>query len=1051
MHWMWTGSSTKSTAQMEELVEFLKSDDFKKEEIMGFDVKKETANLDKLLASPTSVRDGWKEVSVNISVPDGKPHNSESDAPVFSVPGLHFRPLVEVIKSAVHNAAARTFHYTPFKQFWSSSSPDDPPQRIYDEIYSSDAMAEAYTTLQKQPPEPGCNLERVILSLMFWSDSTHLASFGNASLWPLYLFFGNQSKWLRVKPRTDLCHHVAYFPKLPDMFTDWFQKLTGKAPAPEVLTHCRRELMHAIWRLLLDDEFMHAYEHGIVIQCTDGIFRRFYPRIFTYSADYPEKILLATIRNLGKSPCPRCLLPKEQIRDVGTVLDTTKREKLARVDDSIRRGRIDRVRTWIYERGYAIKSAAVERYLQPFSETPTRNAFSERLSKFGFNPFRMLVPDFMHEFELGVFKAFFVHLLRILSSAGGDLLTELDRRFRLIPTFGQSTIRRFTANTSGLKKLAAWNWQSILVCAIPVVDGLLPEPWNGEILDMLFTLAEWHSLGKLKMHTNGSIALLKTATKEVGRLLRRFQKKVCAAYPNTKELPSEEAARGRRQAKKATTAGKGKQRAAPGTTTRNAKGYNLSTYKLHALGDYVPAILWFGTSDSYSTQPGELEHRRVKRFYARTNKNQAVRQITQLERRESALTQIKARADKNAALVTKKTTPTPVPQGHKQKLKKKTLGIPFVESEALPYTTPEEHHHISVSRNFSYHLSSWLNEHLGDPATQDFLPKLQEHLLARLIHPDWTGDGNEFTPAERACIIFRNGRIYEHKILRINYTTYDVRRGQDSMNPRTHSDVMLLSPEDSTHPFSYAQVVGIFHADIIHAVPGSDGVPRRMEFLWVRRYRLDPTWRSGFRRKRLHRVEFLPADDPLAFGFLDPDEVIRGSHLIPAFSTGTTTEFLDEDSIGRPAREGLADNEDWRSYYVNLHSFVDRDMVIRYTGGGVGHYRVPIPPDDDEPIPPGPAPQEEADDLDLEADNFPEIVVPNMNGNPPAVPPADVADPDEVGADEPLDDDSGDESAGDGEPEEDAELENDEDELDFGPEDGDGDLPDEWYEGYAPL
>jgi hypothetical protein len=28
--------------------------------------------------------------------------------------------------------------------------------------------------------------------------------------------------------------------------------------------------------------------HGIVIECCDGITRRFYPRILTYSADYPE-------------------------------------------------------------------------------------------------------------------------------------------------------------------------------------------------------------------------------------------------------------------------------------------------------------------------------------------------------------------------------------------------------------------------------------------------------------------------------------------------------------------------------------------------------------------------------------------------------------------------------------------------------------------------------------------------------------------------------------------------------------------------------------------
>lgn len=41
--------------------------------------------------------------------------------------------------------------------------------------------------------------------------------------------------------------------------------------------------------MLLDDDFLHAYMHGLVIQCADGVTRRIYPRIFTYGADYPEK------------------------------------------------------------------------------------------------------------------------------------------------------------------------------------------------------------------------------------------------------------------------------------------------------------------------------------------------------------------------------------------------------------------------------------------------------------------------------------------------------------------------------------------------------------------------------------------------------------------------------------------------------------------------------------------------------------------------------------------------------------------------------------------
>jgi hypothetical protein len=56
-------------------------------------------------------------------------------------------------------------------------------------------------------------------------------------------------------------------------------------------THCRRELFQACWKHLLDADFLNTYCHGIVLQCPDGILRRVFPRIFTYSADYPEKFV----------------------------------------------------------------------------------------------------------------------------------------------------------------------------------------------------------------------------------------------------------------------------------------------------------------------------------------------------------------------------------------------------------------------------------------------------------------------------------------------------------------------------------------------------------------------------------------------------------------------------------------------------------------------------------------------------------------------------------------------------------------------------------------
>jgi hypothetical protein len=79
--------------------------------------------------------------------------------------------------------------------------------------------------------------------------------------------------------------------KLPDSVKDILSSLPriSKSGMAALQTHCRRELFHKCWNILLDADFLHAYRHGIVLKCPDGIFRRVFPRIFTYSADYPEK------------------------------------------------------------------------------------------------------------------------------------------------------------------------------------------------------------------------------------------------------------------------------------------------------------------------------------------------------------------------------------------------------------------------------------------------------------------------------------------------------------------------------------------------------------------------------------------------------------------------------------------------------------------------------------------------------------------------------------------------------------------------------------------
>ncbi|KIJ35486.1 hypothetical protein M422DRAFT_180704, partial [Sphaerobolus stellatus SS14] len=116
----------------------------------------------------------------------------------------------------------------------------------------------------------------------------------------------------------------------------------------------------------------------------------------------------------------------------------------------------------IYRDGYVVNSETVDNFLKAQSMTPTENAFSKVLFSQGFNYFSMLVVDLLHEIELGVWKALFTHLIRMLYALGERTVNELNARYQQIPTFGISTICWFSSDVSEMKKLAARDFEDIL-------------------------------------------------------------------------------------------------------------------------------------------------------------------------------------------------------------------------------------------------------------------------------------------------------------------------------------------------------------------------------------------------------------------------------------------------------------------------------------------------------------------------------------------------------------------------------------------------------------
>ena len=193
---------------------------------------------------------------------------------------------------------------------------------------------------------------------------------------------------------------------------------------------------------------------------------------------------------------------------------------------------------------------------------------------------------------------------------------------------------------------------------------------------------------------------------------------------------------------------------------------------------------------------------------------------------------------------------------------------------------------------------------------QDFVEKLKDHLLARILNRQYDTKPPVFTTKDCNELYIAEDRLEQRYTMNVYYTTYDLRRGKDRLNMKNRSHIMTLS-QDEIHPYAYAQVLGIFRLNVLHGPTMSDEVS--MNVVWVRWFKIDETHRAGWKAKRLFRLKFVPPLEDGAFGFLDPDDIVRGSHLIPGFTLGHRVH-----SPGTPAsiwdpKKG----SDWETYYVN--------------------------------------------------------------------------------------------------------------------------------------
>lgn len=310
----WSEGSCDGVTSLDRLVKCLTSQYFDPLRLKDFNAVNAIRQFEKQHCSSkpgTTLEpgDGWKVGSVKIRLPCAKIKQREEDAPEFTVDGILYRDAVEVITKELQDPDSfERIHLKPFEEWWKPSESDD-PVRVYSDVYTSDAMLEADRKLQdslKTTAPAGPQLETFIVSVGLYSDSTNLTAFSHASLWPVYMYIGNESKYIRAKPTSFSTHHIAYLPtvwdvialfhrishiwsQLPDSIKEFYREEYGVYPTADMLTHLKRELIHASLRLIFCDSFADAQNNGRITRCADDILRRWLLQLIFHSADYIEK------------------------------------------------------------------------------------------------------------------------------------------------------------------------------------------------------------------------------------------------------------------------------------------------------------------------------------------------------------------------------------------------------------------------------------------------------------------------------------------------------------------------------------------------------------------------------------------------------------------------------------------------------------------------------------------------------------------------------------------------------------------------------------------
>jgi hypothetical protein len=235
-HQFWTSSGSKSRNDRNTLRDVIVREDFDASDLKGVSFEAIEKQLRQAGGS------GWRETLLTIRVPkgikltkaarrkaatdqsrlrSGEPSMATLERPVpgapVTIPDFQHRKFCDIIRETFSSdPAAHLFHYHPYELKWTPPGSDSEEQ-VHGELYTSQAWLDEDLKVQSlalDPTETDREVPRAIAAMMLASDATLLGPFSSSKAWPVYVYFGNQSKYDRAKPTQHAAHHLAYLPSV---------------------------------------------------------------------------------------------------------------------------------------------------------------------------------------------------------------------------------------------------------------------------------------------------------------------------------------------------------------------------------------------------------------------------------------------------------------------------------------------------------------------------------------------------------------------------------------------------------------------------------------------------------------------------------------------------------------------------------------------------------------------------------------------------------------------------------------------------------------------